>query len=196
MRDDVGVREVLLLEPSEVPGYAEEIVACYRTAFTAPPWNEHPEAVEWFATELPRYASTTGFACAVAIRDGDFAGFGLGFDASARRWWRQNLTDTLGPHAGDWLPAAWLLAELAVLPRHRGRGLGAAVHDALAARIGARPALLTTHPGAAPALRLYRTRGWRVLSRSFEVWPYSTPQLLLGRDEGHRSARMQGCERA
>ncbi|MFC7381942.1 GNAT family N-acetyltransferase [Sphaerisporangium rhizosphaerae] len=55
------------------------------------------------------------------------------------------------------------LKELAVLPELRGRGAGAALHDAvLAASSG--PRWLATHPAATAALGLYRNKGWHALA--------------------------------
>ncbi|WP_333766910.1 GNAT family N-acetyltransferase [Streptomyces sp. IBSBF 2435] len=53
------------------------------------------------------------------------------------------------------------LRELAVAPHLSGRGVGAALHDALTAATPPGPRWLITHPYGAPALALYRSRGWQ-----------------------------------
>ncbi len=74
--------------------------------------------------------------------------------------------------AGDtWLPDTWQTGDrigeiesLAVLPSHRGQGIGSRLLDALEtelAAIGIRDLILGVLPGNADAIRLYQRRGYR-----------------------------------
>ncbi|WP_147425182.1 GNAT family N-acetyltransferase [Bailinhaonella thermotolerans] len=58
-------------------------------------------------------------------------------------------------------PSAFEFMELALDPAYRGAGLGGRLHDALMGAAGeGRPGYLLTRPSAAPAVGLYRGRGW------------------------------------
>jgi ribosomal protein S18 acetylase RimI-like enzyme len=73
--------------------------------------------------------------------------------------------------ADTWLPDTWQTGDrigeiesLAVLPSHRGQGLGTRLLDALEtelAAIGIRDLILGVLPGNAGAIRLYQRRGYR-----------------------------------
>ena len=88
-----------------------------------------------------------------------------------------------GPEA-DWWSDTWRidgpvgeLESVAVLPEHRGAGIGAALLDAVDdefARLGVRDQILGALPGNAAALRLYERRGFR------PTWIYLS--RLRGRD--------------
>jgi len=72
---------------------------------------------------------------------------------------------------GTWLPDTWQtgarigeIESLAVLPSHRGQGMGTRLLDALEAElaaIGIRDLILGVLPGNADAIRLYQRRGYR-----------------------------------
>jgi ribosomal protein S18 acetylase RimI-like enzyme len=73
--------------------------------------------------------------------------------------------------ADTWLPDTWQtgarigeIESLAVLPSHRGQGIGTRLLDALEAElaaIGIRDLILGVLPGNAEAIRLYQRRGYR-----------------------------------
>jgi len=73
--------------------------------------------------------------------------------------------------ADTWLPDTWQtgarigeIESLAVLPSHRGQGIGTRLLNALEtelAAIGIRDLLLGVLPGNADAIRLYQRRGYR-----------------------------------
>jgi ribosomal protein S18 acetylase RimI-like enzyme len=73
--------------------------------------------------------------------------------------------------ADTWLPDTWQtgarigeIESLAVLPSHRGLGIGTRLLDALEAELaatGIRDLILGVLPGNADAIRLYQRRGYR-----------------------------------
>ena len=77
----------------------------------------------------------------------------------------------------EWLGGHFEFVELAVDPDHQGRGLGAALHDALLAGLPHARALLSTWRDERPARRLYLTRGWTVLQEELDA-----SSSLLGLD--------------
>ena len=72
------------------------------------------------------------------------------------------------PIATQWLTDAAEppieLVELAVRPADHGCSLGITLHGAVMSGYADRRALLATHPRAAAAVALYRSRGWAALT--------------------------------
>ncbi|MEV6736369.1 GNAT family N-acetyltransferase [Streptomyces sp. NPDC051104] len=106
-------------------------------------------------SRLAQDAQHPGFTLVLADTQGRPAGFAYGRPACHLA----ALADR--PPANGSQPLE--LRELAVVPHARGHGIGAALHDTLTAATPTGPRWLITHPHAAPALTLYRTRGWRTI---------------------------------
>ncbi|MGW0450669.1 GNAT family N-acetyltransferase [Streptosporangium sandarakinum] len=140
---------VRLLGPAQAVRHLPGIADVGGQAFTQPPWCEPQAMARTVAARVLADSHRPGFVLAVALDGEETCGFAYGHRCStlaalARR-----------PRGND-----FTLKELAVLPRVRGHGLGAALHDAVlsAARGGAQ--WLATDPAATAALGLYRSRGW------------------------------------
>lgn len=122
-------------------------------AFTAPPWNETRAQASAAAMRLIADSVERAGHLAFMAEAGEEP-CGFTYAVLARR------LEAMAGHTAR--PATpFELRELAVDPRYRGLGIGAALHDALITASPATPRYLLTHPGARPALALYRTRGWR-----------------------------------
>jgi hypothetical protein len=66
----------------------------------------------------------------------------------------------------DWVGGHFEFVELAVHPVDRGHGTGGRVHDTLLAGLPHQRALLgTADDPTSPAVRMYRSRGWRRLGK-------------------------------
>lgn len=139
----------------------------YRAAFTAPGYDEPPEAVARFRDEqLPLHAGREGFRCAVARVAGEPVGFSYGYTGRPGQWWSDQVVATVPPElAQQWLDGHFEVVELALAPRHQGSGLAAALHDVLLRGLPHDRALLTTYDDDRPAPRLYRRLGWQLLHR-------------------------------
>jgi GNAT superfamily N-acetyltransferase len=99
-------------------------------------------------------------------------GFAVGHDTVAREeWLRHVMTATRGTPVHDWLPDAWYLADIAVLPEMQGRGVGRQMHDVLMDLTVDRRRMLVTYHGDHPAKRFYRRLGWVELVPDLEYVP-------------------------
>lgn len=119
-----------------------------------------------------------GFCGRVACAGSRVVGMGLGASFSRELWWCQRVADVLGP-AHPVLEQAWVLAELAVTPRFRGRGVGGTLHDALLQACFGSSALLTTQRENSRARRFYERRGWTLLHQGFELVEGGPPFVVM-----------------
>jgi GNAT superfamily N-acetyltransferase len=142
--------------------------AAYLDAFAEPPYGENPEMALAFAERVERYAAERDGFRLVTARDASGAMCAIGLAVLARPgdWWRDQIAAAIPAVQGDeWLGALCLeVVHLAVVPRARARGIGRVVHDVLIAGRPAPTAMLTVHPAATPAQRLYKSRGWTMVT--------------------------------
>ena len=92
----------------------------------------------------------------LATADDTLVGYGLAHVLSAGESWAAD-TWVTGPRIGE-------IESLAVLPEHRGRGLGSELLDRLELELrvqGVTDLMLGVLPGNAGAVRLYERRGYR-----------------------------------
>jgi ribosomal protein S18 acetylase RimI-like enzyme len=176
-----------LLGAAGALGARAELVAVYLAAFAPPPYAKTPAAAERFAGVFERHAGRAGFRLAAAREGGRLAGFGYGYDGEPGQWWHDTVADALGPALAErWLRGCFELVELAVLPADQGRGIGAALHDALLAGLPNPTAALSTIAEETAGLRLYRRRGWQVLHPALRFPGVADPYTIMGLDLGPR----------
>ena len=123
-----------------------------------------------------------GFACRAALRpDGRLVGFGYGYTSKPGQWWhdlvRRAVTDEV---AAEWLPDAFELSEMHVLPHYQGGGIGRRLLTSLAAAIPHRAMLLSTPDADTRAFRLYRSVGFVDLARGHRFPGDARPFAVLG----------------
>ena len=133
---------------------------------------------------LERHATRDGFTFIAAREDGRLAGFTYGYRGGPGVWWHDLVWSALDDAArGRWLaPGHFEYVELHVRADRRGRGLGGRLHDALLARqTSSSTAVLSTQVDNERALRLYRSRGWRIVLPELD---FGSGRLfsILGRD--------------
>jgi ribosomal protein S18 acetylase RimI-like enzyme len=140
----------------------DALAPVYAAAFAAPPYRE-PDAGD-LLRRLPQHRERRRFTLATAS-DGDrVVGFGYGFTGSRGEVWTERVAEAIGPdRSGRLLGGHFELVELAVLPGVQGRGIGAALLDALLASRPEPRVLLQTHDSETAALRLYRRTGFSPL---------------------------------
>jgi ribosomal protein S18 acetylase RimI-like enzyme len=139
---------------------AGELETIYAAAF-----ESASEAAAWRADTLPKHAAREGFRLVGATDADRLVGFAYGYTGAAGQWWTDQVAARVSPAIkAEWVGGHFEFVELAVLPSHRGRGIGAALHDELLAGLPHRVALLTaTLDENDPARRLYRRKGWLTL---------------------------------
>jgi ribosomal protein S18 acetylase RimI-like enzyme len=171
------------------PGPEElgEATAVYASAFGQPPYHEDAEQATAFTERVLRYARERDGFRFVTARDegGRLTGLALAVLARPGDWWRDQAAAAL-PDAdvARWLGGLCLeVVHVAVDPAVQHRGIGTAVHDAL---ISGRPAptgVLSCHPDAVPAQRLYLRQGWTLLTEEFRTGgPGQLGYWLMARD--------------
>ena len=97
---------------------------------------------------------------------GQTVGMGFGTKSEPGQWWHNKVAEKVG-YEHPALQNAWVLVELAILPRYRNRGLGLRIHNTL---LDAQPypnVLLSTHTDNEGARRFYERYGWSYLHPGF-----------------------------
>lgn len=155
-----------VLGAGEAEAIAGEVGALYRASFGAPPNSEGPAEFEHQRVSFEGLRRRRGFRLAVARDDGEFVGFAYGaFLLPGTGWWNgmvEPLPEEVTAETGE---RTFALVDMGVLPDHRGRGIGRALHDALIGGCGARRATLAVEPRLEANQRLYRSWGWRCAGR-------------------------------
>lgn len=177
--------DVSLMTSAPPADVLREARAVYQAAFAQPPYGETAEMAEAFTARVQRYArERNGFRLVVAQDDvGQMIALGLAVLARPGDWWR----DQVAAAIDDSLAARWLgelcleVVHLAVTPDGQGRGTGRLVLDVLIAGRPAPAAVLSVHPQAGPAQRLYLGSGWTILTREFRTQPEQLASWVMGR---------------
>ncbi|MEV8068559.1 MULTISPECIES: GNAT family N-acetyltransferase [unclassified Streptomyces] len=144
--------------------YGKALRSVYADAFRAPPWNEGPERADAFAARLATEVRRPGFTAALAFDGREPVGF-------ATAWTTPTPFPAGGCHAPaavclgrsraeEWLCGAREVDELAVRPAAHGRGVGAALLDAVTADAPGGRAWLLAPLRSVRATSFYRHLGW------------------------------------
>jgi ribosomal protein S18 acetylase RimI-like enzyme len=162
---------------SQFAARADEAMRIYARAMNYP-----RSAADQRAVTARRHTHNEGFACRAALLgDGTLIGFGYGYTTAPGQWWhdlvRKALTDEL---AAEWLPDAFELSELHVLPEFQGHGVGRQVLLDLAGGIPHGAMLLSTPDSDTRAFRMYRRLGFRDLRRRYLFPGDARPFAVLG----------------
>ncbi|MEV7008791.1 GNAT family N-acetyltransferase [Streptosporangium sp. NPDC051022] len=108
-----------------------------------------------------RQAESAGFEAVTARENGVLVGFVYGLPLSPRStWWEGLQLARPGDFTVETGRRTFAVIDLAVLPSHRGRGLGRRLMGEL---LGSRPeerATLATDPGNPETQRMYERWGW------------------------------------
>jgi len=163
-----------------------EALAVYQAAFARPPYGEKAEMAGEFAERVQRYArEREGFRLVTARKgDGQMIAVALAVLARPGGWWRDQVASAIPQSLADrWLgELCQEVVHLAVIPDAQGHGVGRLVHDVLIAGRPAPTAVLSVHPQAGPAQRLYQSRGWTILTKEFRTQPAQLPYWVMGRE--------------
>ena len=137
-----------------------------------------------FAERVQRYArEREGFRLVTAhTDDGRMIAIALAVLARPGGWWRDKVASAIQPLADSWLgDLCQEIVHVAVIPDAQGQGVGRLIHDVLIAGRPAPSAVLSVHPNAEPARRLYEGRGWTILTKEFRTQPGQLAYWVMGR---------------
>ena len=118
----------------------------------------------WYLDLFEKHAKSPGHRLVLTQEDDSVTGYAWGYTGQRGQYWSDLLCDSLPePIASQWVGGHFDVVELAVLPTHRRRGLGQALHDCLLEDVTGRCLLGTSSDPDGPAVRLYTRSGWRTL---------------------------------
>jgi len=168
------------------PAALAEAAAVYAAAFRQEPYHEDEQQAAAFTERVLRYArERDGFRFATArADDGHLAGLALAVLARPGDWWRDRAAAALSDQgARRWLGDLCLeVVHVAVRPDVQRQGVGTLLHDGLISGAPAPTGVLSCHPDARPAQRLYLGRGWILLTETFRTAEGQLGYWLMARD--------------
>jgi ribosomal protein S18 acetylase RimI-like enzyme len=141
---------------------------------------------------MERHAASPGFSGLVAMADGQLAGFTYGFHGETGQWWHDMVAAALATRSGGgvsadghaahrvWLDDSFEIAELHVLPRWQGKGIGRSLLLSVASGRPERTAVLSTADAPTRARRLYRGVGFTDLLTDFRFSGSEPPYAVMG----------------
>jgi ribosomal protein S18 acetylase RimI-like enzyme len=143
----------------QAQAHADEVFAVYDAVF-----SDWPDQRSWRDELYDRHCAREGFRLSAALAGGRLTGFAWGYVGQRGQHWSDLVVKALPADVTDfWVGGHFELAELAVLPDARRRGVGGRLHDVLLEGIAQPRAMLSTDNFDSPAVRLYAGRGWRKL---------------------------------
>ncbi|MEU4198021.1 GNAT family N-acetyltransferase [Kribbella sp. NPDC026611] len=138
---------------------AEQVWLCYDAVF-----GDSADFDTWRSDLFERHAARDGYRLAIAADEGRVVGFSWGYVGQRGQYWSDLVCKALPRELADeWVGNHFEIVELAILPSHRQRGLGQALHDRILEGVDRRCLLSTSADGNDPAVRLYLRSGWRHL---------------------------------
>jgi len=157
---------VAVLGGEEAGAIAGDVGLLYRASFGAAPNSEGPEQFDHQRASFDELRGRRGFRLSVARLAGGLVGFAYGaFLLPETRWWNgmcEPLPEEMTAETGD---RTFSLVDMGVLPEHRRRGIGRALHDAVLRGCGAERATLAVEPRLESNQWLYQSWGWRCAGR-------------------------------
>lgn len=180
------------LGPGEFRSSIRALVSVYAAAMNPPDRTlSGREAI------MERHAASPGFRGLAAQADGQLAGFTYGFHGETGQWWHDMVAAALASRSGPAVPAGdaaapsitgpdgWLddsfeIAELHVLPRWQGHGIGRSLLLTVADARPERTAVLSTADAPTRARRLYRAVGFTDLLTDFRFSGTEPPYAVMG----------------
>jgi ribosomal protein S18 acetylase RimI-like enzyme len=176
-----GAVQIATLSGDDAGSHCDAVVDAYRRAWKPTPFWPGRGGVREFVPRFLRHSANPGFRLCLGTAGDKVVGFSYGYTSVPGGWWREIVAAELpADEARYWFEDCFELAELAVVPEHRRRGLGQALHDQLLGGLPHRTALLSTQMENAPAARLYTRLGWSVIQTDFSFPNRPHPYLIMG----------------
>ncbi|GAB2850454.1 hypothetical protein GCM10022221_57280 [Actinocorallia aurea] len=137
-----------------------EIQAVYSAAFPGYDLNDH-------RARTTSQASAPGFAAVLAHDDGHLVGVVYGLPLSAgTSWWHGLEPAPADGWATETGSRTFALIDVAVLPTHRGEGVGRRLVNALLAERPEARATLATNPARPEVQAMWERWGWKKVGRA------------------------------
>ncbi len=171
------------LASQEVEAARDRLVAVYRDAFGTPPYSKGEDEVAGFSRFLPEHAGRKGFRLVVAKDrgSGEFLGFAYGHENAPGQGWHEAVAPLAPPQlVAAWLVGSFRLAEMALMTKAQGQGIGGLLHDCLLAGVPYQKGVLSTMAAETNAYRLYRKRAWQVLLDNLLIPGLRRPYRVMG----------------
>ncbi|MET9109645.1 GNAT family N-acetyltransferase [Streptomyces zhihengii] len=153
------------LSGSGLLAHEGDVRRVYREAFAEPPWSEDASVADRFLDRLAGDAARPGFTAAGAFADGGaLVGLATAWTTPtpfpSGRCYPQAAAALGAERTTGWLCGGREVDELAVAASARGRGMGAALLDAVTAEAPGGRCWLLTSVRAPATIAFYRRRGW------------------------------------
>jgi ribosomal protein S18 acetylase RimI-like enzyme len=175
------------LGPAEFRAAIRQLVAVYAAAMSPPDRTlSGREAI------MERHAASPYFRGLTALVDGQLAAFTYGFHGENGQWWHDMVAAALATRSRpanaapdratprEWLADSFEIAELHVLPRWQGQGIGRSLLLSLASGRPERTAVLSTADAPTRARRLYHGVGFTDLLTDFRFSGSEPPYAVMG----------------
>lgn len=150
--------ELRYLSDAEVRSRAPEIWDVYVEVF-----GDRTSYDEWLDGMLLRHAARDEFRFAAALEGSSLVGFAWGYRGAPGQYYADSVRDALGDELADQWQPAFEIVSLGVRSRRRSGGLGRSLLHMMTRGIVVPALLSTSQDEADPAVRLYRSEGWRTL---------------------------------
>lgn len=175
---------VLAVGPDDLLGLEDEVVAVYAAVFGEPPTSAGPAEITAYRASLARHVRKPSFrACTARAAEGTLVGFAYGWEGGPGDWWWDLVAGAVNEDVRRrWFADCFVVAELAVLPEARRRGVGGGLHDTLLATTERPAAVLSTRAAATTALAFYAKTGWRRLLADVRFPGSDDRWVILGRE--------------
>jgi ribosomal protein S18 acetylase RimI-like enzyme len=142
--------------------WAPQIHALYCEVFSVPPFRWDDDEPARHRSRLASVASNPTATVAIALSEESLVGFAYGVPWSpSQDWWSTMTPPPPDSVRREWPGRTFLLIDLALEARYRGRGAGRALVSSLLATRTEERGVLTVQATALATQAFYRGTGWR-----------------------------------
>ncbi|GAA2080403.1 GNAT family N-acetyltransferase [Actinomadura alba] len=155
----MGDVELQRLDGAQTRAHFEEIQVVYAAAFPGNDLGDHEH-------RTMGQAASAGFETVTASTQGTLVGFVYGLPLSLHSaWWKGLKPSRSDDFTAETGRRTFAVIDLAVLPSHRGQGLGRRLMDELLGSRSEERATLATNPDERGVQQMYERWGWSRVGR-------------------------------
>ena len=137
------------------------------------------ETLAFVRGTYPKHVRWPGFRIFLATIEGYSLGFVYGYTSLPGQWWHDEIAPAMNAAGyAEWLSDSLELAEIAVLPRFQGRGIGGRLIDAFLQDVHQR-ILLAVEATDTRAHGLYTSRGFHDLLTDFHYAGFPQDRIIV-----------------